>query len=415
MELKCPYCNTVLTTEAYWSTIKKIRKEETQKSRILKTKLETQLRKHYEEHYSKKLKEIEIVRKHLKESKKQFEVEKKNIRKSLEIELEERFQRKYSEQDKMLKQKLREVEDIKSNLRKQEIQMKSSIRRDLEFEYDKRIQKEKERFEERQRELDEKEFQWKQEKLDIRLEYGKRERNLERTIDMLKQEATRKTLAELGDIPEEKLIAVLKNEFPEDLFDRIGKGRAGGDTAQTIIFNNKEIGKILYESKNDKSWKNAWITKIKEDRNSVGTPYAILVSKAFPRNTKHFTIVQGIPVVSPRLLPYLAKIIRSSITAIERQKLSVFEKEEKVGLLYSYLNSHEFKSNAMTIADAVNNLNKLREDEKNTHQRTWVKESHEVDSIAENFTKIHSNIETILEKEEISIEVKEAIKKKKAY
>ena len=413
MELRCPYCNTVLTTKVYWNTIRRIREEEKQKAKIIQFKLETQLKKHYEEHYSKKLKEIETARKNLKDAEKQFELEKRRIKKSLRVELEQEFKRSYYEKENYLKKKLQEVADIKSNLKKQKAEIRSSTKRELELEYDNRLQKEKQKLEKRHRELDEKEFQFKIEKQDIVASYEKRQRHLERLNEELKQEIERKTLQELGDIPEEKLKDILNREFPEDLFDRAGKGRAGGDVIETIMLNNRLIGKILYESKNEKNWKNAWITKIKEDRALIGTPYAILVSKAFPRNTKHFTIVQGIPIVSPRLLPHLARIIRSSIIAIERQKLSAFEKEEKVGLLYSYLNSSEFKSCAMSIAESIENLNKIRTDERTTHEKTWTKEEHEVNSISKNFAKIHSNIETIIEKESIQLEIKDNRKKEK--
>ncbi len=427
MELRCPYCNSVITSAEYRQVIGKIRAEEKERIQTLRIKLETELKKHYEKHFSKQRKEIETAKKLLEEGKRKLAQDKKDIiqkerkiRESLESEIKLKYEQQFQQQQKTLRKRLDELQEMKSTLKRQELELRSSIKQELELKYENELEKERDKLARERKRLEDKEYQIKMEQEEVVSSYRKRQISLQKTIEKqtevieeLKREADRRSLAELGDIPEEKLIDILKREFPEDLFERVGKGRAGGDAIQTLMFNNRPVGKLLYESKNEKSWKNAWINKIKEDRVSIGTPYAILVSKAFPRNTKHFAIVHGIPVVSPRLLPHLARIIRSSIIAIERQKLSAFEKEEKVGMLYSYLNSSEFKSSAIAIADSIGNLNKIRTDERNTHEKTWTKQEHEVNSISKNFNKIHSNIETIIEKEDIPLEVKITRNKKK--
>lgn len=463
-DFKCPYCGTLLTSEVYWGTLKKIRKEGRQKSESMRQKLkaeikerEAKLKEHYKEQHANKLEQLGNERRlvleserHLKLERKSLSLEKKGIRKSIKAkvekgirlkyskkltslknrekllekmgaergkalkkEFEQKFERKYRQKEIILNQKKKELEEKENDIKKQKIEMRNSIKRNLGLEYSSKLQKEKNKYEKKRRELDDKESRLNQEMQDIKDGEELKVKSLEKTIGVLKQESERKSSQELGDIPEDKLIDTLKNELPGDLFERVGKGRRGGDIIETIMFNNRPIGRILYESKNDKNWKNSWINKIREDRVSIGTPYAILVSKAFPRNTKHFAIVKGIPVVSPRLLPHLARIIRGSIIAIEKQKLSAFEKEEKVGLLYSYLNSNKFKSSAMSIGESIENLNKIRFDERNVHEKTWTKQEHEVSNISKNFAKIHSNIETIIEKEPIQIEFKTNNNKKR--
>jgi hypothetical protein len=419
-EFHCPYCNSVITSVEYGKVISKIRKEEKEKSQLLRTKLETELREHYEKHFSQKMKQIEDARKILNATKDRLEKEKRNInkrekvmKKSLESEIKLKFERQFQEQQNMVRKKINELEDMKRSLKRQELELRNSIKKDIEFKYENKLNEERERLAKERKLLEDRKYEVEMEKEEIKSAYAKRQINLERAIqkqndviDELRREADRRSLAELGDIPEEKLVDALHKEFPEDLFERFGKGRAGGDVVQTIMYNNTPVTRILYESKNERNWKYGWIEKIKADRSSIQTTYAILVSKAFPRNEKHFAIIKGIPVVSPRILPHIARIMRSSIIAIERQKLSVFEKEEKIGILYTYLSSNEFRSSASTIGDSLNNLNELRNKEKIDHEKNWTKEESEVNNITKHFTKVTSNIETIMEKEDVPLIIK---------
>ncbi len=128
------------------------------------------------------------------------------------------------------------------------------------MKYSSQLRRERDKLEKEKRKLAEKEYEPKNQHEDIIRSYKKRQDNLKRTIDSqkaiierLEQEAQRKSLSELGDIPEEKLIDTLQQTFPDDKFERIRKGRAGGDVIQNIMYHNNLIGKILYESKNDKN------------------------------------------------------------------------------------------------------------------------------------------------------------------
>ena len=68
-------------------------------------------------------------------------------------------------------------------------------------------------------------------------------------------------------------------------------------------------------------------------------------------------------------------------------------------MLYTYLNSNEFKSSATAVGDSIEKLNKLRQDERSQHVKHWTEEEHEVNKIADHFTKIVSKVETVIESE----------------
>lgn len=452
-EMRCPYCNSVITSKIYDEVLGKMRKEVEEISKKERLKLETELKSHYEKHFAEQRKKLEDEKTLLNDTKRGLAEEKrdltkkgKEMKKLAESEAKLKFERRLQEQKNLVKKKLDELTesrkqfdvDRKAVLQREketkiilEKQIKSKygqqyefdkellrkkmedldeherkLKQELELKHETQLQKDRDRLDKVRRELEEKEFRFKKEKADLVDLHNSRERALERSVEDLKQQLERRTLQEIGDIPEERLKDTLHKEFPEDIFERFGKGRAGGDVIQTIMLNGSPIGKILYENKNDRNWLNRWIDKIKQDRTEVGTTYAILVSKAFPRNEKHFGIIKGIPVVSPRLLPHIARIIRTSIIAVERQKLSAFEKEEKVSALYTYLNSAEFKSSATTVGDSVEKLNKMRQDERTQHIKHWEEETTEVNKISDHFTKIVSKVDTIIESEDKPLPVK---------
>ncbi len=373
-QLKCPYCNSTITSSTYKKVLAKIRKEGQEQFRRAKERLEIKLRKHYEMHFAEEKKSLERAKRRIEETRHQLVLERKE-------------------------------------LRNKEKNLKKGIEAQLKLKYHNQLVRERDKIDKEKRRLAEREYELKNEHEDIIRSYRKRQDNLKRTIDSqkaiierLEQEAQRKSLAELGDIPEEKLIDSLQQTFPDDKFERIRKGRAGGDVIQNIMYHNNLIGKILYESKNDKNWKNKWLSKIKQDASAVGTTYAILVSKAFPRGTKHFVVIKSVIVVSPRLLSHIAGVIRTAILTMEKQKLSAFQMEEKISALYSYLNSADFQSSVIAIEDGLQQLNALRTDEMRTHEKTWTTEERLINKvIMKQFTQIVSNIEAIIETEKMPL------------
>lgn len=406
-ELRCPYCNSIITPTLYKEVLKKIKAEEKERFQKLRAKLEIEIREHYAKHFEKQRKEIEKARKLIEESRKRLKLEEKELREKTR----ERLEKTYRKKEEDLRKKYEEIEAIRKKLEEDRKRARELARKEAEMIFKTRLEAEKNRFEKMKRDLEEKESRFKSEKQELIVTFGKREEKLKEKIEDLKAQLERKTLEELGTIPEEQLFDILRKEFPMDDFERIPRGRAGADIIQTVRYNSNVCGKILYESKNAKVWQGAWIKKIKSDGATMGTLYAILVTRAFPKGVKHFGIVRGVLVVNRTLLPHLAKLVRGALVAIERQKLSAFERERKISELFVYLDSDEFKSSVRAISESLNNLNELRMNEKRQHEITWSKEEKEVDNINRHFSKIVGNVETIIVKERRPIKI--LVKKEK--
>ncbi|MFX7768366.1 DUF2130 domain-containing protein, partial [Acinetobacter baumannii] len=82
---------------------------------------------------------------------------------------------------------------------------------------------------------------------------------------------------------------ILKQTFPFDKIEEVGKGVRGADCIQ-IVRNGTgtEVGKIIYESKRTKDFSQDWIEKLKADMRNLGADVAIIVTQAFPKDMDRF-------------------------------------------------------------------------------------------------------------------------------
>lgn len=94
------------------------------------------------------------------------------------------------------------------------------------------------------------------------------------------------TQGESGEVFLEK---ILREEFPFDSIEEVGKGVEGADCIQ-VVRNNRgnECGRIIYESKRTKGWNNNWVDKLKADMRNRNADVAILVTQTYPKGMQCF-------------------------------------------------------------------------------------------------------------------------------
>ena len=177
-----------------------------------------------------------------------------------------------------------------------------------------------------------------------------------------------------GDVSEKKLKPSLEARFPDDNFERVPKGRKGADLQQSIRHPKKGIiGTILWEVKDTQIFSYNWIPKLKKDIRSTESDVGILVSRAMPKEIKDLGVIDGVPVVIPKLAPSLATIIRDFIEELSSNKLAIQKKDDKKEIIYKYINSLEFKDEMTNILSTIKTLQDELESEKNSLERFWSK------------------------------------------
>lgn len=205
---------------------------------------------------------------------------------------------------------------------------------------------------------------------------------LQNKVDDLNRQLEKKSGEQFGEEGELDLYAELRRTFPTDKIERVGRGVKGADILQTVMDGKEIAGRIVYESKNVSNWLKMFITQAKKYHVQYETPYVIVVCRAFPKKHRGMCVVDGVPVVEPRLATTLTAVMREGILEIAKLRLTRVGTDEKAQELFAYVVGNEFQTKFRDMADAVDGLREIQRSERTWHENQWTKES-----------RLHSQIE----------------------
>ncbi|MGH9492290.1 MAG: DUF2130 domain-containing protein, partial [Terriglobales bacterium] len=160
---------------------------------------------------------------------------------------------------------------------------------------------------------------------------------LQGQLDTLSRRLEKQTGEQIGEEGELDLYQHLRQTFPGDRIERIGRGVKGADVVQHVMDGGNSLGRIVYESKNVSTWQNGFITQAEKYRTQYETPYVMVVTRVFPRKERDFCVVDTIPVLRPRMAMALSNIIREGIVEIGRLRLSAAGRDQKAHQLIEYI------------------------------------------------------------------------------
>ena len=231
------------------------------------------------------------------------------------------------------------------------------------------------------------------------LEYKKKEVDLLKQIEELKQKATQGSQQTQGEVLELELENILQKEFPADEIKEVPKGVRGADIVQVVKSQfGKTGGTIIWESKRTKSWSNDWIPKLRNDQQAVNAEVAVLVSHILPDNIKHFGLCQGVWVCSYEAFLGLTMILRDSLIKIAAVKSSVIGKDSKQEILWNYLTGMEFKSRIDAIYDAYGQLQDDLERERKFYTQKWARQEKSIRRVIDNILGMNGDLQSIVGK-----------------
>src|SRR5207247_1619590 len=96
-----------------------------------------------------------------------------------------------------------------------------------------------------------------------RLEWQRKQNAFEKQVGDLKRKVEEETAYALQEYSEDRLCADLRDAFKEDDIKRLPRGKNVGDVQQGVIYRGEEVGLIIYDVKNVKSWQNAFVDQAK--------------------------------------------------------------------------------------------------------------------------------------------------------
>ena len=226
------------------------------------------LQKHLKEKEKKYQEEIRVKEKLIKEKYNlDFKLKEKNLEKELSLKIQEQNKSKFQN----LATKLDEAQEEKKNIEmkyQDDIKKKEKL---LESKYKKKNESELKKSEDlRAKERKEDEIFKKRQKI---------------KIEELTRQLKQKSVEVQGEVQEELIEDYLRDKFPNDTVEEVKKGAKGADCILTI--NNKDnekLAQIYFESKDHKSFKEEWVSKLLSDMKDKNINYGVLITTAMPKD-----------------------------------------------------------------------------------------------------------------------------------
>ena len=238
--------------------------------------------------------------------------------------------------------------------------------------------------------LKETEYLLKNKELEEKLESQKK------LVDEMKRKAEQGSMQIQGEAQELLLEDLLRQSFPYDSIEEVGKGVKGADCM--LLIRNKfgqECGKIIFESKRTKDFSDQWIEKLKADMRSQAADIAVIVTQAMPKGYERFGEKDGVWVCSFAEVKALTYVLRDSIVRIAQATTGQENKGEKMHMLYDYLTGNEFAEQWKAIREGFMSMKISIQRERDAMEKLWKQREKQLEKVLLNAAHIRGSVEGI--------------------
>lgn len=400
-DIKCPNCGHVFDVE-----------------NVLAADIEQRYKQEFQDKLQKSLSKVEDEKKKLEADQLQFEEKKKKEnelfaqklqqeKQKLETEIQEQLRKSissdYENRLKLLQQadadkeiKLIEARKKELDFLQKEQQLKNK-EAELELTLQKKLQEERTLITEQVRNLEAEKNSQKETAYQLKLKEMQMQMDEQKKlVEEMKRRAEQGSMQRQGEGQELLLEEILREYFPFDLLEEVGKGIEGADCIQTVRNNiGKECGKIIYESKRTKAWSNSWVDKLKADMRSCGADVAILVTQTFPKDMERFGEKDGIWICTFSEVGSVAHLIREGIIKIYEIQRREENKGDKMQLLYNYLTGNEFKGQVEAIVEGFMAMKQGITKERIQMEKIWKEREKQLEKVLISTSGMYGSVKGI--------------------
>lgn len=401
-EIKCPHCNHAFPIEEVMA--EEYKKDLREKMQVFTKQKEEEFRKKSEAFENQKKEQEQAFEQRLTKEKEALQATvSENLRKSISADFENRL--------KLLNESNKENEEKLKAARQKELeylQMANELKRkeeELQLTIQKKLTEEREKMAIDIRNIENQRLQ--QAELDFKMKLAEKDKQLEdqkKLAEEMKRKAEQGSMQLQGEIQELALEELLRNSFPFDLVQEVGKGVRGADCIQTIRNNfGQECGRIIYESKRTVAFANDWIDKLKADMRSQGAEIAVLVTQNMPKDMTCFGLKDGIWICTFNEVQALAAVLRDGILRLFNAAKSQENKGDKMHMLYDYLTSNEFSEQWKAIREGFLSMRQSIQRERDAMEKLWKAREKQLDKVLLNAAHIRGSIEGIAGNDNIQL------------
>lgn len=405
-EIKCPNCNHTFPIEEVMAEEYKQDLREKMVS-FTKQKEEEFQKKTAEFEQQKKQQELAFEQKLAQEKTALQASVTENLRKTISADFENKLKllddANKENEEKLKLARSKEIEFLKKEqeIKTREAELELSIQRKLQEQREELVQQVRKQELEKNS-LKETEHQLRVKELEKQLDDQKK------LAEEMKRKAEQGSMQLQGEVQELILEELLRNTFPFDLIEEVGKGVRGADCVH-IVRNQfgQECGKIIYESKRTKDFSMEWIEKLKKDMRSIGVDVAVIVTQAYPKGMDCFGERDGVWICSFDEVKAVSYILRDGIIKLFGAAKSQENKGDKMHMLYDYLNGNEFSEQWKAIREGFMSMKLSIQRERDAMERLWKSREKQLEKVLLNAAHIRGSIEGISGNDNIQLSLGE--------
>jgi hypothetical protein len=203
-----------------------------------------------------------------------------------------------------------------------------------------------------------------------------------------------------GEVQERVLEKYLKKRFPADNIIPVPKGKKGADCIQEIIENNTECGKILWESKDTKSFQENYVSKLLKDMSENNIGFGVLAVDVLPKNCKEeFEFRDNKKIILCKLnktLDVVSEMARQyAVTVTKVKKYNNKDLVKSQNDLWNLFTSETFIINFRNILKATIKERKQLQKDKITFDKSYKDRKKIMDERKEDLTKIVTQFSSV--------------------
>jgi len=404
-EIKCPNCNhsfpieEVMAEEYKQDLREKMVSFTKQKEEEFQRKSEAfeLQRKQQEELYDRQKKQQELAfEQKLAQEKNTLQTSMaESLRKTISADFENKL--KMSEEankENEEKLKLARAKEIDFLKKEQEIKTREA---ELELNIQRKLQEQREELvaKVRKQELEKNNLKDTEHQLRVK-ELEKQLDDQKKLAEEMKRKAEQGSMQLQGEVQELILEELLRNTFPFDLIEEVGKGVRGADCVHNVRNQfGQECGRIIYESKRTKDFSMEWIEKLKKDMRSMGVDIAVIVTQCYPKGMDCFGEKDGVWICSFDEVKAVSYILRDGIIKLFNVTKTQENKGDKMHMLYDYLNGNEFSEQWKAIREGFMSMKLSIQRERDAMERLWKSREKQLEKVLLNAAHIRGSIEGI--------------------
>jgi hypothetical protein len=220
--------------------------------------------------------------------------------------------------------------------------------------------------------------------------------DLREQISILQKKAEQLPQKIQGEAAELRLEDLLRYKFPQDHIEPVASGVRGADILQTVMSSSGiKSGSILWESKDTKTWQEAWVKKAKDDQLEAKADYVIICSAILPKDVESHEFRSGVLITNHLTAMAICLALRQGLLEIGSIRQSQQGMIVKAEMMYAHITGSEFKQRFGIAVDTFAKMWEQLQKEKRSMQASWSKREGDLQRVLENLSSLYGGLQSI--------------------